>query len=117
MADSFSHRLGRRDLLKGTAKLGAGAAAASSFAGGTFLRHTSSTRAQSGTEIVVSAQQFSHEPLQPFIDEFTAETGITVSFFANPAAGGEQVAQLTPQFASSSTPVDVLSSSDRKSVV
>lgn len=112
MADSFSHRLGRRDLLKGTAKLGAGAAAASSFVGGTFLRHTSSTRAQSGTEIVVSAQQFSHEPLQPFIDEFTAETGITVSFFANPAAGGEQVAQLTPQFASSSTPVDVLSSSD-----
>ncbi|MCO5222626.1 MAG: extracellular solute-binding protein [Thermomicrobiales bacterium] len=70
------------------------------------------TRAQSNAEIVVSAQAFSHEPLQPFVDEFTAQTGIAVTFFANPAAGGEQVAQLTPQFASSSTPVDVLSSSD-----
>lgn len=70
------------------------------------------TRAQDGDTIVVSAQQFSHEPLQPFIAEFTAATGITVEFFANPSAGGEQVAQLSPQFASSSTPVDVLSSSD-----
>jgi multiple sugar transport system substrate-binding protein len=70
------------------------------------------TRAQSGTEIVVSAQEFSHEPLQPFIDEFTEATGITVSFFSNPAAGGEQVAQLSPQFAAGSTPIDVVSSSD-----
>ena len=46
------------------------------------------TRAQSGTEIVVSAQEFSHEPLQPFIEEFNAATGVTVTFFANPSAGG-----------------------------
>jgi ABC-type glycerol-3-phosphate transport system substrate-binding protein len=98
----------RRSVLKGAG----GAIGASAFVGGTFLRETTKIRAQEGTEIVVSAQQFSHEPLQPFIDEFTEETGITVSFFANPAAGGEQVAQLTPQFAASSTPVDVLSSSD-----
>jgi ABC-type glycerol-3-phosphate transport system substrate-binding protein len=95
--------LNRRTLLKGA---GASAAIAAISLRGR------PTRAQSGTEIVVSAQEFSHEPLQPFIEEFNAATGVTVTFFANPSAGGEQVAQLTPQFAAGSTPIDVVSSSD-----
>ena len=103
--------LSRRTLVGRTGKLGIAAALAggvTSPAAGPWIQRAGAQ----GDEIVVSAQQFSHEPLQPFVDEFTEETGIRVSFFANPAAGGDQVAQLTPQFAASSTPVDVLSSSD-----
>ena len=70
------------------------------------------THAQDGDTIVVSAQEHTQEPLKPFIEEFRAASGVNVTFFANPSAGGEQVAQLAPQFAAESTPVDVLSSSD-----
>ena len=103
-------RFNRRTLITGAGRLGLGAVAVSALASTTTGRRVA--RAQRGDEIIVSAQQFSQEPLQPFIAEFTKQTGIMVSFFANPSAGGDQVAQLTPQFASSSTPVDVLSSSD-----
>jgi ABC-type glycerol-3-phosphate transport system substrate-binding protein len=95
----------RRTLIKGAAATAATGSIMLSWPG-------MPTRAQSETELIVSAQEFSHEPLQPFIEEFRAATGINVTFFANPAAGGEQVAQLTPQFAAESTPIDVVSSSD-----
>jgi multiple sugar transport system substrate-binding protein len=70
------------------------------------------TRAQSGTEIVVSMHEVNQKPLQPFVEEFRANTGVSITFAANPSSGGEQVAQLTPQFAAGSTPFDVMSSSD-----
>lgn len=102
--------LSRRSVITGAGRLGLGAVAAGALAASPGHRPVHA--AAQGDAIVVSAQQFSHEPLKPFIDEFTKQSGITVTFFANPSAGGDQVAQLTPQFAASSTPVDVLSSSD-----
>lgn len=101
--------LNRRRLVSRGAKLGAAAVGGTAGPGvGPWFHRV---RAQD-EQIVVFAQQFSHEPLQPFIDELTEATGITVEFFANPSAGGDQVAQLTRQFAASSSPVVVLSSSD-----
>jgi len=59
-----------------------------------------------------SFADFQQDPVRPIMDAFTAETGIAVEYFTNPSAGGEQVTQLAPQFASETTPVDVLNSSD-----
>ncbi len=98
-------RFDRRTLLKGAG----GAAAATAM----ISLPGRPTVAQSGEgTIIVSTWDFAEEPLQPVFDAFTAETGITIEWTANPSAGGEQVTQLAPQFASESTPVDVLNCSD-----
>lgn len=98
-------RIDRRTLLKGAG----GAVAATAM----ISLPGRPTVAQSGEgKVIVSTWDFAEEPLKPVFDAFTAETGIAVEWTANPSAGGEQVTQLAPQFASETTPVDVLNCSD-----
>jgi trehalose/maltose transport system substrate-binding protein len=102
-SDVTQRRIDRRRLITGAAAT----AVAVSLPG----RATVARAAESGT-ITVSTWSFAQKPLQPIVDKFTADTGIKVVWADNPSAGGDQVTQLTPQFASGSTPIDVLSASD-----
>lgn len=95
----------RRTLLKGAG----GAAAAATM----ISLPGRPTAAQSGEgKIIVSTADFARDAMTPLFDAFTADSGIAVEWTSSPSAGGEQVTQLAPQFASESTPVDVLNCSD-----
>jgi multiple sugar transport system substrate-binding protein len=50
--------------------------------------------------------------LQPLLKKFKEQTGITAQLEQTPSAGGEQVQQLSPQFAASTSPFDVITMSD-----
>lgn len=98
-------RIDRRTLLKGAG----GAVAATAM----ISLPGRPTVAQSGEgKIVVMTWDFAKDPMQPIFDAFTAETGIAIEWAQNPSSGGDQVTQLSPQFASETTPVDVLNCSD-----
>lgn len=68
--------------------------------------------AKKGGTIRVGLQESLYDTYRPHIDAFTKQTGIKVRLSAVPPAGGDQVTQLTPQFSSSTTPVDALMTSD-----
>lgn len=67
---------------------------------------------QEGVTITYAVQSFSHEQIQPIVDEFTAETGIEVTLESGPATGQDLLTQLVPAFSSGSSPYDVIDADD-----
>jgi multiple sugar transport system substrate-binding protein len=117
--NDFERSLDRRTLLSRAGRAGLGISVAAA-APGMFATPAGAGRAirrsSRATEITVGVQDFTHPMLTKLVADFTTKTGISVKFVGGPGAGGDQVAQLTPQFASGSTPFDVLDSSDEASV-
>ncbi|QSB17245.1 extracellular solute-binding protein [Natronosporangium hydrolyticum] len=106
----MSRPLNRRNFLRLSA-LGAGAAAAGPVLSGCGNGGSSSSDSGDDT-IVYAVQAFAHDAIRPIIDEFTAETGITVELEGGPASGQDLLTQLVPAFNSGTTPYDVVDVDD-----
>lgn len=107
-----STSLSRRSVLKALG-LGAGAvAAAPALAACGSSAPASSGSAGAGSTITYSVQSFSHEALKPFLDEFKAQTGITVTLQSGPATDQDLLTQVIPAFNSGTTPFDVMDLGD-----
>lgn len=93
-----------------TARTGAAACAALLVLAGC----SSDTEPESleGTTIVYAVQAFSHEAIQPVVDEFTAATGIEVVLEGGPSSGQDLLTQLVPAFNAGTTPYDVVDVDD-----
>src|SRR5690606_19810880 len=65
-----------------------------------------------GDEITYAVQAFSHDAIRPIVDEFTAETGITVKLESGPSSGADLLTQLVPAFNSGTSPYDVIDADD-----
>jgi multiple sugar transport system substrate-binding protein len=110
MTQEREHTYDRRTFLGRTARVGAGILVAGA-APAAVARPARAAR-RGGESITVGLHDFLNEPFKPVLDQFTKQTGINVELTGVPSAGGDQVTQLTPQFASGSTPIDVFESSD-----
>jgi multiple sugar transport system substrate-binding protein len=65
-----------------------------------------------GVTITYAVQSFSHQAIQPIVDEFTKQTGVKVKLESGPATGQDLLTQLVPSFNAGKTPYDVLDADD-----
>ncbi len=103
----MSRPINRRDFLRLSA-LGVGTAAF----GPALAACGNGSASDDENTIVYAVQAFAHDAIRPIIDEFTAETGITVRLEGGPASGQDLLTQLVPAFNSGSTPYDVVDVDD-----
>jgi ABC-type glycerol-3-phosphate transport system substrate-binding protein len=108
--DEIRGQVDRRSFLAHAARVGAGATVAGSVP--SLLKVRTTRAAAQGGQITVAIHSFLHDPLAPFLKDFTNQTGITVKLTGVPSSGTDQLTQLTPSFAAGTTPVDVLVGSD-----
>jgi multiple sugar transport system substrate-binding protein len=111
MQDPFDAPLTRRRLLSRSGRLAVGAVAGSGLLAACGGNDGGGGGGSAGP-LRVALHQSDWDSMRPFFDAFTKESGIKIRLSAAPPAGGDQVTQLTPQFSSQSSPVDVLQASD-----
>ena len=106
--DAFDKPIRRRTFISGAGSLGLGL----SVGGALSAMHDASSARAAGGHITVGVNAISQPPMQPYLAEFKKQIGISVQLLAIPTSGGDILAQLVPEFASGSSPFDVLDAAD-----
>ena len=101
--------LSRRNFLKGTGAVVAGAALGGKFqTQGIFKPNV--VRAQN--EVIMAVQAFAHGAVKAVLPDFEAATGLKVTLESGPVSGTDMIAKYATAFAADNSPVDVVSDAD-----
>lgn len=101
--------LSRRNFLKGTGAVVAGAALGGKFqTQGIFKPNV----VRASNEVVMAVQEFAHDAIKAVLPDFEAATGLTVKLESGPVSGNDMLTKYAAAFAANNSPVDVVSDAD-----